>query len=187
MPREFSVAIAERSFQQLSAITIPTSFVYSTLEFLGRTPTYLTQLYAIYKYARVTAVTLETKIVNLAAAPVEAVTAVLPFNEISGYSLEQAVERPGSVRRIVSGAGGIDQATFKKTIVAEDAFGNPYLDRDFWIDSSQAASTVPLDSREPCLVVLVQGMATAASVTYNIETKATYHVQFFDLRTVTSL
>ncbi len=186
MPREFSVALAERSFQQLSAITVPTQFVYSTLEFLGRTPTYLTELYAIYKYARVTAITLEVKIVNLASAPVEAVIAVLPFSEITGFTLEKAVERPGSVRRVVSGAGGIDQATLKKTITAESAFGQPYLDRDFWIDSSQATSITPLDSREPAIVAFVQGMATAASVTYNIETRATFHCQFFDLRTVAS-
>jgi hypothetical protein len=185
MPLEFSVALRARDVLTVSASAILNSLVFSPIEYLGRTPQYMDELYAIYRYSRVTAITINAIVTNLGTAPVEVAIATMPYNDISSITLEKVIERPGSVRRLVSKSGGMDRATLTKTVIAEQAFGNPYLDRDFWIDSSQAASTTPLDSREPVTLVSAQSIdGTGASVI--VEVRTTYHVQFFDLRSVAS-
>ncbi len=182
-PKEFSVALTDRTVQSL-ALGVLNTLVYGVVEYLGRDPMYRSQFYNMYKYSRITAVTVQATLINTSDTPAEMVMAVLPFQDLTGLTLDKLVEKQGSIRKIISPKGGIDKASLSKTAVAEKEFGNPYLDRDFWIDSSQAASIVPLDTREPILALGIQ--ALTSSGTAWVEVKTTYHIQFFDPVAVSS-
>ncbi len=179
MPREFSVALCDRINGTVTSSTTLSTTFYPLVEYFGRLPMYAAQLYDIYKYSRVTAITLQIILINTGTQPVELAVAVVPYSDLAGLTLGYIVERPRSIRKIASASGGLDRVEISRTEISEQAFGNPYLDRDFWVDATQAASTTPLDSREPGIVIGTQSV-TGTAASYYLEVKATYHLQFFD-------
>ena len=103
----------------------------------------------------------------------------MPLSDAGSVSLEQVIEKPGSVRRTVSAVTGMDRVTLNKFAVAQDWMGNPYNTKDYWVTEAQSSLGAPLDPDEPGGVLLVQGLT--GNVAYTLVTKITYNIQFFDL------
>lgn len=57
---------------------------------------------------------------NLINRPLEVMGGILPFDEASGVSVAQLGEKSGTVRKLVSGAGGMDRASITKTCCAQN-------------------------------------------------------------------
>jgi hypothetical protein len=180
MPKELSVALVNRQNLSVSVpVAGPTRNIFGLLEYLGKRPLYLREFYTMYKFSRVLSVDYHFELINLTAVPFEVGFAILPTSDAGTISLEQVIEKPGSVRRAVSAIGGMDRITLQKRAVAQDWMGNPYNTRDYWVTEAQSASGTPLDADEPAGVLVIQGLT--GTVAYSLVTKITYHVQFFDL------
>lgn len=117
MPKEFSVSLYYR--QQIN-FTTGELFrqVYGVLEYLRHVPQYGPELYQLYKYSRLTMVKYDFEIVNLGRTPLEILSGVLPFDEANAASVTQISEKPGTVRKLVSGQGGMDRAKITKKAIA---------------------------------------------------------------------
>jgi hypothetical protein len=179
MPKEFSVSLINRQNLSIAVpVAGPTRNFFGLLEYIGKRPLYLAQFYAMYKYSRVLSVNYHFELTNLTAIPFEVAFAILPFSDAGAISLEQVIEKPGSVRRLVSAVGGMDRVTLSKFAVAQDWMGNPYNTKDYWITEAQSL-VGPVDADEPAGVLVIQGLT--GTVAYTLTTKITYNIQFFDL------
>jgi hypothetical protein len=186
MPKEFSVALVDR--QQISVNAIPAGSttgyqnIYGLIEFLNKRPLYSTQFYALYKFARLTAVSYHFEVVNTGAVPIEAMFAICPYVDAAAPPVTAQIgEKPGVVRHIISSAGGMDRRTISKTCKAEDWFGNPYFTRDYWVNAAQSVSVTPLDVEEPVGLFCIANLSLTLPASATIVSKTTYHIQFFDL------
>jgi len=107
--------------------------LHGLLEYFNRVPQYANEFYTIYRFSRVTAVKYHFEVVNRGEEPIEIQGCVLPYQDAVSPSTTQVGEKPGVVRKIVSGRGGMDRAQITKSCVAQDWFGNNYFTRDFWV------------------------------------------------------
>jgi hypothetical protein len=186
MPKEFSVALVDR--QQIQINGIPAGSVtgyqnvYGLLEFLNKRPLYSNELYLLYKFCRVTAVTYHFEVVNTGLTPIEILFTVCPYvDAVVPPTQAQIGEKPGVVRHIISPQGGMDRRSLTKTCRAEDWFGNPYFTRDYWVNAAQSVSVTPLDVEEPVGLFCVANLSATVIASATIVSKTTYHLQFFDL------
>lgn len=182
MQKELSVALSFYNSTTLVGSPGTVKSLIGIVEFLGSRPLYTTQMYAIYKYCRVTAVTLQATFVNTGAVPVNMCIAVMPYSAASTATNVQMIEKPGSIRKFISQTGGLDRASIQRTASAQDWFGNPYFTKDYWIDNTQSSSSTPLDVNEPIFVLGVSDLAGAGLVTGQLTWKITFQCQFFDLQ-----
>lgn len=181
MPKELAVSLLFR--QQFDAQTDRTfRQTYGLLEYFRNVPQYAPELYGLYKYSRVVSVEYHFEVVNLINRPIEVLGGVLPYDEAQNVSVAQLSEKAGTVRKLISGAGGLDKASITKTCNAQTWFGNPFYTKDYWVTEDQANGTSPLDIFEPVFVFMVQPVLTGSTVNFVVTTKIKYHTQFFDLR-----
>lgn len=183
LPKEFSVALVDR-FQTNTSAVSDLQYSFGLLEYLNRVPTYLSELYTIYRYSRVTWVDFEVTLVNTGSAPIDLIVGVIPQVDTTAVTPAILEQKPGSVRKLVSIAGGMDRVTIRKSCDPAEWLGNPYQTKDYWVTATQAASTTPLDVNEPVFLVIPSQPTTAMSYVLNVRT--TYHVQLFDIRTATN-
>jgi hypothetical protein len=180
MPKEFSVSLINRQNLSITVPVVgPTRNIFGLLEYYGKRPLYMREFYTMYKYSRVVSVNYHFELTNLTAVPFEVAFAIVPVSDAGAISLEQVIEKPGSVRRLVSALGGMDRITLNKFAVSQDWMGNPYNTRDYWVTEPQSAIGTPLDPDEPAGVLVIQGLT--GNVAYTLTTKITYNIQFFDL------
>lgn len=136
------------------------------LEYLKNVPQYAPELYQLYKYSRVVAVTYHFEVVNLSQRPFEMMGTVMPYDESTSSSVAQASEKPGVVRRLISGAGGIDKAVMTQTCTAQSWFGNPFYTKDYWVDENQANNSTPLDQYAPAYLFLATPVLPGSSMSF---------------------
>jgi hypothetical protein len=182
LPAEFSVSLVNTDYDSLAVASFATRR-FGIVEFLSYRPLYCLELYQIYKYARVTAVTIELKVVNTSTTiPIVVALGQCPYADSAGLTPDRAWETPGTKRQVVSVQGGLDRATVRRTFVAQDCYGQPYLDQKYWIDVSQSASASPIDQNEPIAYYVISDMAGSGPIACKVDFKTTFHIQFFDLR-----
>jgi len=183
IPNELSVSLVNTDYDTFG---VQASFVtrkFGIVEFLSYRPLYCLELYQIYKYARITAVQIELRVVNQStSSPLMVALGFCPNADHSALTSDRAWETPGTVRRLMSVQGGMDRGVLKKTFVGQNCFGQPYLDQKYWIDVTQSASTSPVDVLEPVAYYIASSATGGAVPPCTIEWKTTYHIQFFDLR-----
>lgn len=183
IPNEFSVALVNTDYDAFPPSGSYVSRKFGIVEFLSYRPLYCLELYQIYKYARITAVDIELRVVNQSTnTPLIAALGMCPNSDAAGLVPDRAWETPGTVRKLMSVQGGIDKCVLRKTFVGQDAYGQPYLDQKFWIDASQSASTTPVDANEPVGFYMLSSNTGTGPGACTVEFKLTYHIQFFDLR-----
>jgi len=153
--------------------------VFGMIEPLGLDLAYTTFLYGIYRYLKVTAVTIQVHVSNQSTVPVNVVLFALPFSAMATVTPLQATNSRGSVKRVLSAVGGMDRANLSKTYDAQTWFGSPNFEK-YWVTATQAALTTPIDVNEPAIGLLIDNVY-AASNNYLFDIKLIYHVQFFDL------
>jgi hypothetical protein len=126
------------------------------------------------------AVTARFTVVNATATPL--LMAIAPFasEDITATTDPQFVqERQRSVSKVVSGSGGIDQGVLTKTYFAFDEIGQPVYDEKYWIDSTQAASTTPVDTKTPIVALSLSSLITGVSWSATANVKYIYHIEWF--------
>jgi len=161
--------------------------MFGLVEFLAYRPLYCLEFYAMYKYARITAVTLEVKVVNRSStSPLIFAIGTAPYSEIATLSPDRFWEKSTTQRKQLSVLGGLDKGVLRKTFVAQDIMGQPYLDQKYWIDVTQSASTSPVDVNEPVLAYCLSDFTGTTGAVAYVNWKITYHIQFFDLKTPSS-
>jgi hypothetical protein len=78
--------------------------------------------------------------------------------------------------------GGQDRVHWSKLYAVDDWIGNaPY--NKYWMTSTQAQSSTPIDVNEPIISIVIQP-TQATTWSADLTVKLLYHVQFFDLLTV---
>jgi hypothetical protein len=182
IPAEFSVSLSDYWDANVVAATDQTATTVGLLEFFNKRPIYSAELYAIYKYARVTAAEIEIELVSTSNNQVQIALGHVPYEDVAGLTISRLVQVPGSIRRTVSLSGGMDKVILRKFWNVQQLIGNPAFDKTYWIDASQSTSGTPVDAKEPVIVMIVDnlvGGTTAYSCTLNW--KVTYHIQFFSL------
>ncbi len=188
MSREWSVALNNTDYD---SFTNPAAYVtrgFGLVEFLAYRPLYCLEFYAMYKYARITAVTLELRAVNRSTTvPFVIALGTVPYSELGSITPDRFWEKSTTVRKQVSVQGGLDKVVLRKTYVAQDIMGQPYLDQKYWIDVTQSASTTPVDTNAPVLAYMISDITgNTGGFTMTVNWKIVYHIQFFDLKTPTS-
>jgi hypothetical protein len=142
----------------------------------------MVQLYSLYKYAKITGLTVIHKITNNSTNPLAWAIGVIPFNEFTvGFAPQTLSETPRGKLRIVGPSTGTCVSSLSDTYSAETMYGQPVQSSQYWIDATQAASTIPVSTLEPTHVVSIT-QAVGGTYSYYLETRLEYHVQFFDLR-----
>lgn len=188
MPRELSVCLKNTDYMQFYPSS--PSFVvqiFGMTEFLAYRPLYCLEMYQIYKYARITAVSFELRVTNQSTTiPLMMSVGTVAYSDASGITPDRFWERTTTVRKQVSVQGGIDRGVLKRTFVPQDVLGQPYLDQKYWIDVSQSASTTPVDANEPVILYCVSGLNGTGFGACTMNWDIKYHIQFFDLRTPSS-
>jgi hypothetical protein len=155
-------------------------------EFLQYRPLYCLQYYAIYKYAVVTGVEIQVQGINQGAVEAQVIVGSVPHSDVSGLTSDRLKEMPGTTFALLGLPAGMARATIRKSFNATHLIGNRN-DARYWIDVTQSASSTPVDSKEPVIVVALDNFSSNATV-YNATAlwKITYHIQFFDLLPPTS-
>jgi len=181
MPPEFSAALSYSSVASRVASTVDDFLVIGMVEFLGKRPKYCAELFAIYRYCRITACRAQFDIVNQTTTPIRMALAEVPFDSAI-TTVNDLEEMPRSKRRLISAQGGQDRTVLTLTYDTQYATGNPNFSK-YWFDEAQSLLTTPIDTHEPTYA-LATGRSSAANYTCFIDYKITWHCQFFDLRGV---
>ena len=119
--------------------------LYGLVEPLGRSPSYLSNFYGMYKYMRVKAVEVELTCCNTASTPIRVALGTLPHQDVSVAGMTTLIEQPGTVSKLLSSTGGQDRWFFRKFFNCLDLVGS-YGGDHFWIDVARATGTTPIVS-----------------------------------------
>jgi len=185
IPKTFPVQLHAT---QTDAFTTGTSLfrTIGVLEYLALQPLYISKLYAMYRYSVVTSVTVEARFTNNQAAGSSVFAmAVMPFSDVASTNVDEISEMPGARYDTVSNQNGMNKSVLKKTVNAQDVFGAPYFTRDYWINTGQSVSAVPIDTQEPVLVVGIADFIGGNPLNGVVQYFITYNCVFFDLQTAT--
>jgi hypothetical protein len=181
LPSVMKVRLRTRTYDTGAAAASPVYTRYGLLEPLNLDPTYMAALFTLYKRARVHASTIHLRLVNMGSEPIEMVVNALPHNWSSGTpSVAELLDKPGSRRALVSGAGGMDRASVTKSISSKSALGsNAYLS-DYDFDETQANSATPIQADEPAWVFALTALNSASNISYRLEVVIEYDFEFYD-------
>jgi len=128
----------------------------------------------------VTAVVTTWRVVNTGGQPIEVALGYVPQVDVAAINFARLAEKSETVNKIVSGGGGMDRASLKKTFYTERVLGEPVLSK-YWISNAQSLSSSPIDVNEPVIVYIMQPLG--ASATGILQYDVVYHCQFFNLET----
>jgi hypothetical protein len=176
------VRLRARDYETGTAVTPPVYIrQYGILEPLNKDPTFQTQLFDLYRKARIHGSSIKIELINTGSEPIELVLTTLPYNWTAATpTLAEMVEKSGAKRVIVSGAGGMDRATVSKTVSARQILGHDYASVRYDFDITQANSTTPILSDEPVWMVGVSSLNSMTSVSYRLEVIVEYDYEFYD-------
>ncbi len=160
--------------------------ILGVVEFLGYRPLYALQLYEIYKYCRIMRVDVRAECINTGTVGIQFAVGHIAYSDASGLTFDRFIEKPATTKKLVSPKGGMDRAVITKSLNSTMMLGS-VLDSKYWINVTQSASTTPIDTNEPVLVLGIDNYQSS-SVPYaaQVNFTLTYHLQFFDLRTPSS-
>lgn len=181
MPREFSVALRSRDILQLDNETTAHTVRRPILEFFGASPANMAEMYALYRYCRVTATSVIFQVINTGTTSVAIAMAPVPWSQTTtSMNTVNLSEMPGGRIQLVGSSGGFNKATLRFASRTDRLLGTPsYVDK-YWIDQTQATiSSTPVDIHEPTLCFSIS--STAASYCATLLVEQTWHCQFFDV------
>lgn len=182
MPKELSVALRFTDQTELGATISPLFGKLGMVEFLNNRPGYTTELFTIYKYARVTAVDFRVCFTSKSINPIKVAIGFVPNADFASLTMPRFTDLTTTKWDIISATGGMDRTELRATYSTQNAIGNPNFSK-YWMTAAQSASTTPIDNDEP---VLIYGAAYAGGSTTLgavIDWSVVYHVQFFELET----
>ncbi len=155
------------------------SRTFGLFEPLNQRPYYMNEFFTIYKYARITAATVQLEVVSTSSTPLKMVMVVTPWDEI--ISPTEAIEKPRSLYRTVGGSSGVSRGFLRRTYHTQQEQGNPVFDKQHWFTAAQSILTTPQDQQGVTVKTLVSTLDGVSNWSAEVSFKVTYHVQFFDL------
>jgi hypothetical protein len=174
-PKEFSVALRCEEYSTVSTSTIQRMIV-PLFEFLGRNPANLVQMYNMYEFAKITAITFHIDLATSTTTPFLIVGGVLPYSASSTVAPSDLAGQADSKARLAS---VFQKTRISWTLPAEKYLGNVLQSSQFWINKAQSLSSTPVSVEEPTFVLVTQH-PTGATMDYIYQTVITYHCQFFE-------
>lgn len=183
MPAKFSVALSNTYTDYRSTSTTNSAIGFGLFEFLGATPAYMSELYTIYKYAKISAVEVSCDIVNLGSFPITLAFATLPYADYTGTTGPlDLIERPRSVYTTIGGNSGVNKGKLYCKYDSVRELGQLTFDKAHWVTSAQAAATAPVDVDAPLVVCSVGASSGGADTcSFLLTYRVTYHATFFSL------
>jgi len=182
MPRQFQVSLTNTVTVSANR-TGSLNTQFGLFDWLSSNPGYAPELYAIYKYARITGVKIETEVINTSATvPLVAVMAPMPSSDVSAFlTAQQVSERPRSITRTIGTSSGMNKVRLVKSWSSLQELGQPTYDRSHWLTVSQLSALSPVNPDSPVICLSVGPVLSAGTWTALINVRVTYSVQFFDL------
>lgn len=175
------VTLRHRTFETASVSLSPLFFRVGILEPIGNVPTYQAALFTLYQRARIRGVKMTVTVINTGAEPIELVANALPYNWLSiSPTLAEIIDKPGSVRRLVSGVGGMDRATLTITRTSAQVLGSHAYLADYDFDQVQALSTTPIATDEPAFTYMVSALNSTSTMSFRVERTVEWDYEFFD-------
>lgn len=185
LPSAIKVSLRARTYETGSSTTSPVWNRYGLVEFLSRGGTYTDSLFGLYNYAVVHGSRITIRVVNVGSEPIMACIAPLPYDWVSGSpTLSEITDTPRSVRGTTGGNSGMDRLVLNNTSTAREALGKEYQITKYQMDSTQAVSTTPLVSSEPCWVVALSAFNASTAISYRLEIELEWNVEFYNLTSV---
>lgn len=185
MPDQFSVSLKD-SFEQGISVTAANNYrKLGLVETLNQNPKFMSELFRMYRYCRITSVTVKVESINQGVGAAQVVLAVIPNSGFAGLtSVTNLAEIKGAKTKILSPAGGMDRCTNTIVYNADDAIGNASYSK-YWMTSAQSLVTTPIDAEEPVFVLGTAIVGAGPTYVMSHRVITTYHCQFFDLRSDT--
>jgi hypothetical protein len=181
LPLSYRVRLRTRTYETGTTVSSPNYFRYGLLEPLSIAPMFQTQLFSLYKRARIHCSSITLRLHNLGSEPLEMVVATLPHSYTTGTpDLSEVVDKPGAKRVTLSGAGGMDRALLTKSVSSKQVLGHDWALSDYDFNVTQAASTTPIASDEPVWLLVLSAFNSSASVSYRLEVVIEWDYEFYD-------
>lgn len=183
LPNELSVALRSTQFYSRAAASTYSKYNNGMMELLGAAPGYSAQLYQIYKYARVTAVSIRVEIQNESTQSLLAVLAPCAYSDISAVTVNELSQIPTAINRTVGPTAGFSRCVVNHTYDPFYVYGQRVNTNTFFMSYSQSIAAVPLDQLSPLITLMVGPADGVSSVAFNLQLTLVYHLQYFDLFT----
>jgi hypothetical protein len=181
MPLTKKVRLRARNYDTGTSVTSPVWNRYGILEPLNIDPLFQAELFTMYKRARIHGCTLTLKLHNLGTEPIEMCVASLPYSYVTGSAnMNELVDKPGSRRVTVSGAGGMDRATLIKSVSSRQVLGNEWGLADYDFDAAQANTSTPISADEPAWTIGLSAFNQSTAISYRLEIVLEWDYEFYD-------
>ena len=185
LPSSMKVSLRARTYETGSSTASPVWNRYGLVEFLSRGGRYTDSLYGLYNFAVVHGCRITVRVVNVGSEPIMACIAPLPHDWVGGSpTLSEIIDTPRSVRGTTGGNSGIDRLVLNNACTAREALGKDYQVARYQMDATQAVSTTPLVSSEPCWVVALSAFNASTAISYRLEIELEWNVEFYNLTSV---
>jgi hypothetical protein len=181
LPNELSVSLLSTSYYARAASATYTKYNYGLMELLGAAPGYSAQLYQLYKYARVTAVSIHIEIQNELNPSLILAMGTVPYSDISALTINELSQVPKAVNRTVGPLSGLSRCVVNHTYDPFNVYGQRVNTNSFFMSYSQSIASIPLDQLSPLITIMVGPADGSSSVSWNATISARYHLQYFDL------
>lgn len=153
---------------------------FGLFEFLNDVPGYTTELYTLYRYAKIHAVSVHIDIINNGGTPLTVAMAAVPDNSLtSSTTPRELTEARGSVYVMTGGSSAYNRATLKKLYFSENELGQRTFEKAHWITQAQAVSAAVRNREDPLIAVISQASDGVSSSSWILTYRCVYHVEWF--------
>jgi len=152
-------------------------------DFFGNLPTYVADMYRLYRYCRICAVDVTLKAVGETTSnnnfAFEAAMARVPYDEAASIT-PQGLRVARGGKYALAAQTGCNRLVISNKYGAFDELGNPVYDRLYWQNVTEASVLTPTDTARPVVAVALRSVL-GNSVNVSVNLTVNYHLQFFDL------
>jgi len=181
LPREFECALDyyyhdERTGGQ----TTQAARLAPLCEFNTQLPRFASELYQIYRHARIMAIDVHMEIVNTSSTePLIAAVGCLPLVNCNAITNPQTiVSVPGSVLKQVGLSTGLSKVTINKRFVTDRMLGELTIGSNTYLQTYSEALSSAIWTELPCIYMGVIAAKNGATWTGIIDYKLRFHIRW---------
>ena len=121
----------------------------------------------------------------MGSEPAILAVAPLPHNWTAGTpTVSELLDVPRCKRTTLSSYSGMDRAEISSYCTAKQALGDEWQIGRYNMDSTQAASSIPIVADEPTWLLLYTSFNASTAVSFRLEIELEFDVNFFDLTSI---
>jgi len=149
-------------------------------EFSTSLPRYATELYQIYRHARIMALDVKMDVVNTSGAePLLSVIGVLPLVNCNAITNPQTIMSvPGAIFKQIGLSTGLSKATLRKRCVTEKELGEMTIGSQTYLQTYSEALSTAVWTELPAVYLGTIAARNGATWTGIIDYSITYHLRF---------